>query len=57
MRKAKKMEPNRRPVRFNFMINAEERELLDELAEAAGVSASDVLRLALREYAKKRKAA
>lgn len=61
MRKAKTMEPAKvgssKIGRFNFLIKADERKLLDELAEAAGVSASDILRLALREFAKKRKAA
>lgn len=44
---------NQKSIRINVRINPKEKEMLDELAKAEGMTVSDYLRYAIRENYKK----
>ena len=43
------MSPETKGVRFNLRISDKEQDMMNELADAMGVSASDVVRLLVRK--------
>ena len=44
----------KRDKRFDMMMTSEEKNALERLAAADGISASDVVRMALRHYHERR---